>query len=212
MTANALATRKVFPYFKASVYSVLGISIILLSSRGILIESPDTLAWLCLLMLFEWETTRLGRPYWSAWEKWGLTVGRIFAYLLILHSIVEYGSPDYIARYGALDLWNAQTWIAVVLLLEYDMHSPGEYTRRERYLRNGLKAALYGALFLFALMAGPEGEWLGTYYATLWILSFLMIELNVSKLEEQSRSEEIDDTDPVRERSSDTLRSSKELQ
>jgi hypothetical protein len=211
MAAKALATRKVFPYLKGTVYSALGISVILLSSREILIESPDTLAWLCLLMLFEWETTRLGRPYRSVWEKWGLSGGRVFAYLLILHSIVGYGSPDYIAQYGALDLWNAQTWIAVVLLLEYDMHSSGEYTRRERYLRNSLKAGLYGALFLFALMAGPEGEWLGTYYATLWILSFAMIELNVSQLEEPSRYEGIDKNDPFRETSSDAVRSWKQL-
>jgi hypothetical protein len=77
------------------------------------------------------------------------------------------------------------TWIGIVLLLEYDVYSPGEYSRWEWYLRSGAKLVLYAALFVFALLWGLEGAWLDTYDALLWILCFFAIEVNVLEFEDE---------------------------
>jgi len=177
--------RKAFPYVKWTVFSLLGINVVLFFTERTLVEGLDNLAWLMLLLLFEWETSQLDKPYVSRWEKWGIHAGRILAYGLILNSAVGYSAADYIAEHGPVDLWNALTWLAIVLLLEYDVYSPGEYARWEWYLRNGAKLVLYTALFVFALLWGLNGEWLDTYDALLWILCFFAIEVNVLEFEEE---------------------------
>jgi hypothetical protein len=177
--------RRLFPYFKWTVFALLGVNVVLFFTEQTLVEGLDSLAWLSLLLLFEWETSQLDRPYVSAWEKWGIHAGRILAYGLIIQSAIGYGASDYIAEHGAVDLWNALAWIAIALLLEYDVYSPGEYSRWEWYLRNAIKMALYAALFVFALLWGLEGEWLDTYDALLWILCFFAIEVNVLEFEDE---------------------------
>ncbi|CRI67272.1 membrane hypothetical protein [Thiocapsa sp. KS1] len=189
--------RRAFPYFKWTVFGLLGINVVLFFTEQTLVEGLDSLAWLTLLLLFEWETSQLDKPYVSRWEKWSIHAGRILAYGLILQSAVEYGAADYIAEHGAVDLWNALTWIGIVLLLEYDIYFPGEYARWEWYLRNGAKLVLYGALFVFALLWGLEGRWLNTYDALLWILCFFTIEFNVLEFEEEIPYSDAADGDPA---------------
>jgi hypothetical protein len=81
-------------------------------------------------------------------------------------------------------MWNAWTWILIVLVLEYDVYVPGHYARWEWYLRNTIKVALYAALFVYALLWGLDGSWLDFYDALLWILCFFAIELNIFAYEE----------------------------
>jgi len=176
---------RVFPYFKWTVFALLGINVVLFFTHETLAEGLDGLAWVTLLMLFEWETSQLDKPYSSRWERWGIHAGRLLAYAVILHSAWEYASADYIAEHGTVDIWNASTWLVIVLLLEYDVYSPGEYARWEWHLRNGAKLVLYGALFVYALLWGLRGDWLDTYDALLWILCFFAIEVNVLEFEEQ---------------------------
>ncbi|WP_373509424.1 hypothetical protein [Thiocapsa sp.] len=195
MTTSHTILRKAFPYFKWTLFGLLGLNVILFFTEQTLVEGLDSLAWLTLLLLFEWETSQLDKPYVSRWEKWGIHAGRILAYALILHSAAGYGAADYIAEHGPVDLWNALTWIGIVLLLEYDVYSPGEYARWEWYLRNGAKLVLYAALFVFALLWGFEGEWLDTYDALLWILCFFAIEINVLEFEEEIPYRDFPDAD-----------------
>ena len=63
--------RKAFPYFKWTVFGLLGINVILFFTEQTFVEGLDSLAWLTLLLLFEWETSQLDKPYVSRWEKWG---------------------------------------------------------------------------------------------------------------------------------------------
>jgi hypothetical protein len=173
-----------FPWFKWSVYSLLAINILLFLLHETITEGMDSLAWVVLLLLFEWETSQMEQPYVSRWERWGIHGGRIAAYALVLWSAFGYSSAAYIAEYGVVDMWNAWTWILIVLVLEYDVYVPGRYSRWEWYLRNGLKLLLYAALFVYAVLWGLDGSWLDFYDALLWILCFFAIELNVFAYED----------------------------
>lgn len=185
MAANAALLHRAFPYFKWTVYGLLGINVVMFFLHETLVEGIDSLAWVTLLLLFEWETSQMDQPYTSRWERWAIHGGRIVAYGLILNSAIGYGSPSYIAEHGPVDLWNALTWIAIVLLLEYDVYVPGAYGRWEWYLRNTAKVILYAALFVYALLWGLAGSWLDFYDALLWILCFFAIEMNVLEYEEE---------------------------
>jgi hypothetical protein len=210
MAAAQRMFRTLFPCFKWTVYGFLGINVLVFLTQQTLLERTETLAWVFLLLLFDWETKQRETPYRSHWEQWLINGGRILAYGLVLHSAMGYGSAAHIAEYGALDLWNAQVWIAVLLLLECDVHAPGEYTPGEWHLRNSLKVLLYGALIVLALLPGLNGEWLHSYYALLWILCFFVIEINVLQIDQQLAfaCDDSDEQPASREESGGSLRPS----
>lgn len=173
-----------FVFFKWSVYSLLTINIALFFVQQTLIEALESLAWVVLLALFEWETSQMDQPYTSKIEQYAIHVGRLSAYSLILYSAHGYWQREYLDAYGYLDILNVSTWLGVVLSLEYDVYVPGYYGRLEWMIRNGIKIVLYTALFVYATLWGVRGEWLDFYDAVLWIICFFFIELNILKYED----------------------------
>lgn len=169
-----------FQWFKWTVYSLIGINIVLFFIDGTVTESLDSLAWFSLLMLFEWETRGADLP---TGQRLLAHLGRGVASLLIVFSALSYSSAAYVAEYGRLDTWNSWTWIAIVLVLEVEVRSRHCYSRLEWLARNSLKAVLYGALFVYAALWGIAGSWLDFYDALLWILCFFAIEVNVAESE-----------------------------
>ncbi len=181
---------KYFPYFKWSVYSLLAINIVLFFMHQTVAEGLDSLGWVLLLLLFEYETAQLDKPYISNLEKYSIHAGRLLAYAIILHSTYEYSTAEYIAENGYLDMYNALTWLAVVAALEYDVYAPGFYSRIEWVARNTFKILLYAALIVYAIMWGVDGALLDFYDAFLWIVCFFCIELNIFKFEDEQPYEE----------------------
>lgn len=185
-----------YPLFKWGVYSLLAINIVLFFLHETFIEGLETLAWVALLLLFEWETSQLDKPYINKWEKYAIHLGRLLAYVIILYSAYEYATPEYRAEHGPLDMYNSLTWLVIVALLEYDVYANGLYGRFEWHVRNTIKIILYAALFAYAGMWAYEGGILDFYDATLWIICFFAIELNIFKFEETlpySGEEEVKD-------------------
>jgi hypothetical protein len=178
--------RRLFPWFKWSVYTLIGINVLLFFTQQTFTEGLDSLAWLSLLLLFEWETTRLDRPAVPSSRKTVVHAGRVLAYLMVVYSALSYSSAAYAAEHGRLDTWNSWTWIAIVLVLEAEVRLSHPYSRATWLLRNAVKSLLYCALFVYASLWGLEGDWLDFYDALLWILCFFAIEMNVLEAESPS--------------------------
>jgi len=132
----------------------------------------------------------MDKPYVNKLEKWGLRIGVIICYIIILISAIDYSGQRYISEYGTLDAWNAWTWLLVVVLLEYDVYAPGLYSKVEWFLRNGAKTILYIALITYAVIWGFREDILNFWDAFLWIACFFSIEMNVLKYEEELPYEE----------------------
>ncbi len=179
---------KIFPFFKWGIYSLLGINMIFFFLQQTVIEGIESLAWIVLLMLFEWETSQIEKPYLSQFEKWGIHIGRFIAYVLIVYSAYEYTTDSYIADNGKLDMFNASTWLFIVVLLELEVYFPIHYKKIGWFFRNILKTVLYSALFIIAILWGMEGEIFDFYDAALWIICFFFIELNLFIFEEEYSS------------------------
>lgn len=190
---------KFFPIFKWAIYTLLAINVYLFFTEQTLVEGMDSLAWVILLLLFEWETSQLGKPYTSKLEKYAIHLLRLAAYVVIITSAVEYSSAEYLAENGPLDMYNSWIWLAVVVAIEYDVYFPGYYRKWEWWLRNALKAVMYMALLVIAAMWGMEdyeGAFLDFYDAVLWILCFFAIELNIFRFEEEIPYQEEVDANP----------------
>lgn len=183
---------RLFPYFKWLVYFLLAVNVVLFFTQATWIEGVDSISWVALLLLFEWETTHLNnKKSVLKLEKLGLHGFRLLAYTVVLYSAYQYMQPSYIATKGVIDAFNAVTWIMVVIVLEYDVYAPARLLRQRWPVRSMIKLLLYIALISYALIWGINGELLNFYDAFLWILCFFVIELNIFKFEQSSNHEPV---------------------
>ena len=188
MTAHRLFTTKTgqFILFKYMIYALLTFNIYLFAINGTFTETIETAAWVVILALFEWETYHLNEEHWSFIEKGIISILSFFGY-----SVVLFSCYSYFIEAEWLDFINSLTWIFVILVLQYDIYFPGHYAKSEWTVRNILKFTLYGALFMFAVIWGIQGEALDFYDAFLWILSFFVIEMNVFNFEHRFVAEDM---------------------
>lgn len=162
--------------FKALLFALLLTNVGLYTLYGTMAETVDTAAWLVLLGLFEFET-----------GGWRLTMRmrpavhalRALASLAVLAACAGYA----LSRQW-LDFANAGAWFGVVALLEMEVRVPAHRSRFHQ-VRNALTWALYAALGAFVAvwiaqgLGGNGDALLDAWDASLWLLAFVAIELNL---------------------------------
>ncbi len=163
-----------FRIFKWSVYGLLALNTVLFLLYETLVEGLDSLGWLVLLGVFEWESTTLGRPR-SAGEMAALWAAQGAGYAVVVLAWAGY------AREGMwLDFANASLWLGVVLALAFDVRSPPDAAHlRTHRARQALRGVLYAGLVALALWWAAAGELLNCFDAALWLLCFFAIEGNI---------------------------------
>ncbi|MCJ8318227.1 MAG: hypothetical protein MJK12_01250 [Colwellia sp.] len=80
-----------------------------------------------------------------------------------------------------VDVINASAWVSVVLMLEIDVHTQlGNISSKwwEKY-NIFVKATVYNVLFVAAIYWGVTGNFLEFWDAFLWIVAFVLIEMNM---------------------------------
>jgi hypothetical protein len=80
-----------------------------------------------------------------------------------------------------VDVINASAWVSVVLMLEIDIHTQlGNISSSfwEKY-NVYVKVTVYSLLFLAAIYWGVTGNFLEFWDAFLWIVAFVLIEMNM---------------------------------
>jgi hypothetical protein len=161
-----------YPLFKAAIFALLAANAIIYALAGTLSEALDTVAWFILLILFELETG-------SARRTWSPGVVRVIhAVRLIAAAIIGVALIAYIDDQSWLDVINVSVWIAVIVMLEYEVRHPQLVIRhRRRY--TAAAAVLYTTLGVLVLMWAGRGEWFNAYDALLWLGAFVLIEMNV---------------------------------
>lgn len=186
MTMRHLS-HKQFMIFKWSVYFLLAGNVFWYFLESKIVESLDTFSWVVVIALYEWETTRMDEEYANKLEMYGITFFRILAYIVIVYCDYEYYMQG-----KWLDFANATTWLVVCATLEYDVYFPGNYGSAEWKIRNYLKISLYGALFLYCMLWLTIGDDpLDFFDSFLWLLAFIVIELNIFGYEEDQQAKEL---------------------
>ena len=142
------------------------------------VEAVDSLGWLVLLRVLEWETSTLGKPR-SARETAALWIAQGVGYAVVVLAWAGY------AREGMwLDFANASLWLGVVLALAFDVRFPPDAAHlRAHRSRRAVRGALYAGLVALALWWAAAGELLNAFDAALWLLCFFAIEGNILRYE-----------------------------
>jgi hypothetical protein len=80
-----------------------------------------------------------------------------------------------------VDVINAAIWLLVVVVLEVDVRLQERDRLKGEALRisNAVKFVLYGMLLLAAIYWGIKGDFIDFWDAFLWLVAFVLIELNV---------------------------------
>jgi len=161
-------------------YSVckFGVIILLMANaivfyvQGTASEALDSLAWLTLLALFELET-RGGDGQATRGAVLTIHVVRLCAGVGVATAAAGY----YVER-AWLDAANASIWIAIVALLEFKVRFPRWFAKRSGST-GSVAALLYTSLAGLVVAWAWRSEWFDAYDATLWIVAFAAIEMNV---------------------------------
>ena len=80
-----------------------------------------------------------------------------------------------------LDAVNTALWIAVVVLLEFEVRYPGAVARHRAWIAT-TAATLYAGLGALVMVWAWHREWFDAYDAALWLTAFAMIEMDVLRV------------------------------
>lgn len=132
----------------------------------------DAVAWLVLLALFALQTGFSAH----------LSTSRAAAAIRIARLIAALGvcaaGAGYIVERDSLDAINTVLWIAVVVLLEFEVRRPRAVARHHIWFAASA-GALYTGLAVLVLIWAWRGEWMDAYDALLWLIAFATIEMDV---------------------------------
>lgn len=169
--------------FKYTVYALLVFNVwLLMRAAGddafVPYKAVDQVGWLLILGVFEWETRAPvadgGRRRLLGWPIGFELTGYAFA----LFALFNYWRDAI-----WLDVANAIVWLAISAMIWLDILRPVAAGTSVHRRRNVVKAALYAATFVCAVLWGIEGAALDFYDAVLWILCFFAIEMNLLRIE-----------------------------
>ena len=84
-------------------------------------------------------------------------------------------------RVSSIDVMNSIVWLLIVVVLQIDvmLQLRGKLTTKLYKITAAVKAVSYSLLFVAAFYWAYLGDAYGTWDATLWILAFFIIELNL---------------------------------
>lgn len=171
--------KTIFKVGKYIIFSALIVDMLLFLFGATLNEALDSIGWLLLLGTFEYESTSLNEEYVGPWEKYLLMAVQTLGYGIALKVTVTYG-----LEHDWMDVANSTLWLLVCATIAYDIYAPGEFGSAEWRIRNAVKMALYMALVAVAVTWGVEEQWLDFFDASLWIICFAVVELNIFEFEE----------------------------
>jgi hypothetical protein len=91
-----------------------------------------------------------------------------------------------------IDVINASTWVLIVIMLEVDVRIQlRRYVFETWEFVSGItKIVLYCILFIAAIIWGIDGSFVDTWDASLWLVAFIFIEMNVFDWQEEIAAEQ----------------------
>jgi hypothetical protein len=109
------------------------------------------------------------------------------------HTIVSRANFNAVRQMAWVDVFNAVAWLLVVLVLQVEilMQRAERLTHRWRHIFTITKVSLYLVLAGDAVYWTLYGAFIDSWDAWLWLLAFVLIDLNFLGIDESEASEQI---------------------
>lgn len=174
MPSSAVASPWYF-WFKMAVFALLSCNAVSFLFFGTFRQAVDAIAWLILLALFELETGYGDRLHGRG------AAAVVPGVRLVAAAGVIAAALGYVFEREWLDAVNSLLWIAVVMVLEFEVRYPHAVERHGAWFA-GIATTLYAGLGALVLVWAWRGEWFDAYDALLWLIAFVTIEINVLQI------------------------------
>jgi hypothetical protein len=168
----SLAAPRGYLLLKGALFALLTGNTAVYLSSGTLSEALDSVAWLALLVSFELETG-FQEPFGGHRAAVALRVLRLMAAAALAVAAI-----GYVRDSEWLDAINVGLWIAVVALLEIEVRRADAVARNRPWFA-AAAVALYSGLAVLVVIWLWAREWFDAYDATLWLIAFAIIEMNL---------------------------------
>ncbi len=161
--------------FQLGIYLLLAGNTLWYLLAGPWTKGLDSIAWFSLLLLFALETGR------AAWLEKAQARRLLHTLRFGAAAAIAASAAGYVQQGEWLDAVNIGLWILVVVLLECELRLPALVARRRRLFTCAALLFYAGIAALIPLWA-LRGEWFDTYDAVLWLVAFVLIEMDALKL------------------------------
>jgi hypothetical protein len=161
--------------FRVAIFALLACNTAYYLYAGTLSKGLDATAWLALLALFALETGSAGRM------RAPRAATAIRALRLIAAAAVCTAGIGYVIENDTLDAINSGLWIAVVVLLEFEVRRPRDVALHRAWF-TAAAVLLYTGLAVLVLAWAWRAEWMDAYDALLWLVAFAAIEMDVLRI------------------------------
>ncbi len=160
-----------YPKFKLAIVALITLNAVIYAIVDTLTSAVDALSWLVLLVLYELETN-------GAAPMAENTLHRI-RYILI--AVIALVFVSYVHDSEWLDVVNSGLWFALIALLELEVRWPDKvFKYRQGYWL--ATVTVFAGLIAMVIAWISQSAWLDVYDATLWIVAFASIEVDIFQL------------------------------
>jgi hypothetical protein len=160
-----------YPKFKLAVVILITLNAVIYAIVDTLTSAVDALAWLVLLLLYELEANGAS-PMAENTLHW-------VRYVLI--AVIGMAFVSYIHDREWLDVVNSALWFALIALLELEVRWPDKvFKYRQSYFL--ATVTVFAGLVALVIAWAWQSVWLDVYDATLWIVAFASIEVDIFQL------------------------------
>ena len=160
-----------YPIFKLAIVALLIVNAVVYAIVDTLTSAVDALSWLVLLILYELEANGAAP----------LAQNTLHTIRDVLIGVIVLVFVSYVHDSEWLDVVNSALWFALIALLELEARWPDKVVEyRQSYWLATM--TVFAGLIAIVIAWIFQSEWLAVYDATLWIVAFASIEVDIFQL------------------------------
>jgi hypothetical protein len=157
------------PKSKLLILGLLTINIALYAIFDSFLSAIDALAWVGLLVLYEFEAESLPIKI----SKKTREYLRNFLIALVVLVFISF-----LQNQAWLDVINALLWFSLIIMLELEIRHPDKVTPHQAKFSLITQLVFLGLILVVALWLWDHA-WLDAYDASLWVAAFALIEVDI---------------------------------
>ncbi|MGR8998163.1 MAG: hypothetical protein ACU88J_03835 [Gammaproteobacteria bacterium] len=160
-----------YPKFKLAIVILIALNAVIYGIVDTLTSAVDALVWLVLLVLYELEANGAAP----------LTENKLHGVRNVLIVVIALVFVSYVHDNEWLDVVNSALWFALIALLELEVRWPDKvFKYRQSYWL--ATVTVFAGLIAMVIAWAWQSAWLDVYDATLWIIAFASIEVDIFQL------------------------------
>jgi hypothetical protein len=166
-----------YPRFKLAIVVLITLNAVIYAMVDTLTSAIDALAWLVLLVLYELEAN----------GAVPMAEKMLHGIRNVLIAVIGLVFVSYVQDSEWLDVTNSAFWFLLIALLELEVRWPDKVFKYQQSYWLAT-VSVFAGLIAMVIAWAWQSAWLDVYDATLWIVAFASIEVDIFQLFQRKRA------------------------